>query len=103
MTALTSLQGVGFQAKLYDMARDAPAVTLDELVPRDMAPLRDIFTKSVVARTALPAGTVLSEAHLAMKKPGTGVPAGRMSEIVGRRLRRSLETDEQLRLEDLEQ
>lgn len=74
-----------------------------DAVAADMAPLRDIFTKSIVARTSLPAGTVLTEAHLAVKKPGTGVPAGRISEIVGRRLRRSLETDEQLRLEDLEQ
>jgi N,N'-diacetyllegionaminate synthase len=71
-------------------------------VARDMAPLRQIFTKSLVARTALAAGTVLTEAHLAMKKPGTGIPAGRMAEIVGRRLRRNLVTDEQLHPEDLE-
>jgi N,N'-diacetyllegionaminate synthase len=71
-------------------------------VARDMAPLRDIFTKSLVARAPLAAGTVLTEAHLAMKKPGTGIPAGRMSDIVGRRLRRSLATDEQLRFEDLD-
>ena len=68
----------------------------------DMAPLRQIFTKSLVARTALAAGTVLTEAHLAMKKPGTGIPAGRIAEIVGRRLRRSLITDEQLRPDDLD-
>jgi N-acetylneuraminate synthase len=71
-------------------------------VARDMAPLRDIFTKSLVARAPLAAGTVLTEAHLAIKKPGTGIPAGRLSEIVGRRLRRSLATDEQLRFEDLD-
>jgi N-acetylneuraminate synthase len=69
---------------------------------RDMAPLRAIFTKSLVASQSLPAGTVLTEAHLAMKKPGTGIPAGRLSDVVGRRLRRSLEADEQLRLDDLE-
>lgn len=68
----------------------------------EMAPLRDIFTKSLVARAPLVAGTVLTEAHLAMKKPGTGIPAGRIAEVVGRRLRRNLEVDEQLRLEDLD-
>jgi N,N'-diacetyllegionaminate synthase len=68
----------------------------------EMAPLRDIFTKSLVARAPLVAGTVLTEAHLAMKKPGTGIPAGRIAEVVGRRLRRNLEADEQLRLEDLD-
>ena len=69
---------------------------------RDVAPLRDIFTKSLVAQGSLAAGTVLTAAHLAMKKPGTGIPANRLSSIVGRRLRRSLEPDEQLRLDDLE-
>jgi sialic acid synthase SpsE len=37
-----------------------------------------------------------------MKKPGTGIPAGRIAEVVGRRLRRNLEADDQLRLEDLD-
>jgi N,N'-diacetyllegionaminate synthase len=74
-----------------------------EALARDMAGLRGIFTKSLVARMPLAAGTVLGEAHVAMKKPGTGIPASRLSEILGRRLRRSLDTDEQLRLEDLEQ
>lgn len=43
MAALTSLHGVGAQAKLYDMARDAPPVTLDELVPPDAPPLREVI------------------------------------------------------------
>ena len=69
---------------------------------RDLAPLRSIFTKSLVARTPLVAGTVLTEADLAMKKPGTGIPAARLPDVVGRRLRRKLEIDEQLRPEDLD-
>ena len=69
---------------------------------RDVAPLRDIFTKSLVAQGRLAAGTVLTETHLGMKKPGTGIPADRLSTVVGRRLRRSLEPDEQLRVDDLE-
>jgi len=73
-----------------------------DAIARDMAPLRAIFTKSLVARERLAAGTVLTEAHLAMKKPGTGIPAERLSEIVGRVLRRSLEVDEQLRADDVD-
>jgi hypothetical protein len=38
------------------------------------APLRRLFTRSIVAVTALPAGTVLTDGHLAIKKPGTGLP-----------------------------
>jgi N,N'-diacetyllegionaminate synthase len=67
----------------------------------EMAPLRAIFTKSLVAATPVPAGTVLTETHLAGKKPGTGVPAERLSEFVGRVLRRDLEKDEQIRLDDV--
>jgi N-acetylneuraminate synthase len=73
-----------------------------DAIARDMAPLRDIFTKSLVARAPLAAGTVLTEAHLAEKKPGTGSPAARRAEVVGRRLRRGLEPDEQLRADDLD-
>lgn len=73
-----------------------------DAVARDMAPLRAIFTKSLVARAPLPAGTVLTEAHLAMKKPGTGIPAERLHDIVGRRLRRAVQPDEMIRDEDLE-
>ena len=67
-----------------------------------MAPLRAIFTRSVVARVPLPKGTVIDANHLAAKKPGTGLPADRQRELVGRRLRRAIAADEQVRLEDLE-
>ena len=73
-----------------------------DALAREMAPLRDIFTKSLVARTPLTAGTVLAEAHVAMKKPGTGLPAASLPDILGRTLRRNLQADEQLRLDDLE-
>jgi N-acetylneuraminate synthase len=74
-----------------------------DAIAREMAPLRAIFTKSVVARERLAAGTLLTDANLAAKKPGTGIPAERLPEFVGRRLRRTLEIDEQLRADDVEQ
>jgi N-acetylneuraminate synthase len=73
-----------------------------DAVAHDMEPLRQIFTKSLVARSPLAAGTVLSEAHVAMKKPGTGMAAARLPEVIGRKLRRGLQADEQLRPDDLE-
>ena len=68
----------------------------------DSAQLRDTFMKSIVARRALPAGTVLREDDLACKKPGVGLPPARLGEILGARLRRALEADELLCEEDLE-
>ena len=52
-----------------------------------MVPLRHLFTKSVVACANLPAGTVLRAQHLTMKKPGMGIPAAHLSELLGRTLR----------------
>jgi N-acetylneuraminate synthase len=69
---------------------------------RDTAPLRRLFTRSLVAREALPAGTVLAPEHLVIKKPGTGLSPERMTEVIGRRLRRSVEADHVLAAEDIE-
>jgi N-acetylneuraminate synthase len=68
----------------------------------DTAALRDLFTRSVVIREPLPAGTVLRESHLAAKKPGTGISAARLPELVGRRLRRAVAADTLLAEDDLE-
>ncbi len=65
-------------------------------------PLRRIFTRSIVARGALPAGTVLEPAHLALKKPGSGLAPERLPDVIGRRLRRDVATDQLLSVEDIE-
>jgi len=66
-----------------------------------LAPLRSVFTKSIVARRELPAGSLLTPDDLALKKPGTGMPATALSTVVGRRLRRALRTDALLTEDDL--
>jgi N-acetylneuraminate synthase len=73
-----------------------------DAIAAEMAPLRAIFTKSLVASRPLTAGTVLGEGHLAAKKPGTGIPAHRLPDLIGRRLRRELAADEMVREDDLE-
>lgn len=90
------VEGVRFIEKMKANPVDKDAIA------QEMAPLRNLFTKSVVARVDLPAGTVLREEHLTVKKPGTGIPASRLSKLIGRRLRRAVRADESLREEDLE-
>jgi N-acetylneuraminate synthase len=68
----------------------------------ETAHLRKLFTKSVVARMDLTEGTVLRQEHLAIKKPGTGIPARRLSELIGTRVRRNIKADELLVEDDLE-
>jgi len=58
-------------------------------------------TKSLVAARALPAGHVLARGDLLAKRPGDGLAPGRIAEIVGRTLRRSLAADDPVQLEDL--
>jgi N-acetylneuraminate synthase len=81
--------------KAHPVDKDAAA--------RDTEPLRGIFTRSIVARTALAAGTVLTDTNVALKKPGAGgLPPARLPDILGRVLRRSVAADEKIREEDLQ-
>lgn len=66
-----------------------------------LKPMRDIFFKSVVALADLAKGTVLQEAQLGLKKPGTGIPAARLPEVIGRTLKRPVARDEPLQWDDL--
>jgi N-acetylneuraminate synthase len=68
----------------------------------ELSGVRQLFTHSVTARTDLPAGTVLHRGHLTLKKPGIGVPASRLGEMIGRRLRRPLGRDDFVKEEDLQ-
>jgi N,N'-diacetyllegionaminate synthase len=90
------VDGVGF----VERARDYP---VDKgVVPERVAPLRNIFMKSVVARTDLCAGSILTEAELTFKKPAGGLPPARMRELIGRRLRCDVLQDQAIRMSDVE-
>ena len=73
-----------------------------EDMAEDLRPLRDMFTKSVVAQKNLKAGTVLKLEDLTLKKPGTGLPAARLGELVGRRLKRAVAADAMISEDDLD-
>ena len=90
------VRGVRFleRALASPVDKDALAAELDDV--------RRLFTRSVVAATDLDAGTVLSEAHLALKKPAGGLPPERLPDLVGRRLRRPVAADTQVSEDDVE-
>lgn len=64
-------------------------------------PARATFEKSVVARVEIPEGAVIEPSMLTTKRPGSGIPAIRIDEVVGRRAARSLEADRLLEEPDL--
>jgi N,N'-diacetyllegionaminate synthase len=73
-----------------------------DAVAGELSATRSVFTKSVVAARDLPAGTVLRAEHLAVKKPGGGIPPDRLEELVGSRVRVDLPADALIQESDVE-
>lgn len=67
-----------------------------------MTELRRLFTKSVVAARHLSAGQVLGDNDIAFRKPGTGISAADVMNVIGRRLIRDLDANDQILDPDLE-
>lgn len=89
------VDGVRFIEKMA-----ANPVTKDVVDPR-AAPMRQIFFKSVVPLADLPAGSKLGREVLGLKKPGTGIPAAELDQVVGRVLKRAVTKDTPLQQDDL--
>jgi N,N'-diacetyllegionaminate synthase len=64
--------------------------------------MKRIFQKSVVSIAEIPAGAVIDRAMVGVKKPGTGIPAARLADVVGRRARRSIAADAVLVEDDVD-
>lgn len=61
-----------------------------------------IVRRSVVARRSIPAGTVLDDTLLALRRPGTGIPPAQFDELPGRRVKHDIAAGAMVRWEDLE-
>jgi N,N'-diacetyllegionaminate synthase len=59
-------------------------------IATDMQPLRNLFTKSIVASKEINKGAVISMDDMAFKKPGTGIPASRYKELIGKKLNKQV-------------
>jgi N-acetylneuraminate synthase len=92
---LQLVDGVRFIEQMNAHPLDKDALALE------MQPLRDLFTKSIVARCDLSAGAVLRQQDLTVKKPGTGIPASELRAVIGRVLRHSVRADQILHESDL--
>lgn len=90
------IEGVRFIEAALQGAQSKDVLTDEQRV------LRAMFGRSVVAAHPLSEGSVLGLADLAAKKPAGGLPADKMGELVGRRLKRSLGQDEIVLMDDVE-
>ena len=69
----------------------AHPVDKDDLRP--FAEMKRVFEKSVVTVADIPAGATIERRMLSAKKPGTGIPAARIHEVVGRSTRAAIAAD----------
>jgi len=56
----------------------------------NMVPLRNLFTKSIVAASDIEQGTEIAMEHMAFKKPGTGIPASGYLGLIGKILNKKV-------------
>lgn len=83
-------------AALVEGVREIERMLTSPVDKDDLEPygeMKRVFEKSVVAASDIPAGAVIEREMLAAKKPGTGIPARRLPELVGRRARTDIPVD----------
>lgn len=90
------VEGVAFLQEAYRTPVDKDAAA------ERLGALKQMFEKSIVLREERPAGTTLTAADLTLKKPGTGLPAAQLEQVIGRRLQRDVAADTLLSEQDLE-
>jgi N,N'-diacetyllegionaminate synthase len=90
-----------------DLARGIRAVetmvasVVDKTAMADrLRDMKAVFEKSIVSQVDIPAGTPITAAMVGLKKPGTGIPGGRLPEVIGRRAVRAIPKDTLLREDD---
>lgn len=90
-------------AELVEACRTAAAAIGDGLKRPVDAELENlpVVRRSVAAAVDLPAGAVLTRSALVALRPGTGIPAARLDDLVGRELARDVEHLQLLAPEDL--
>ena len=73
-------------ARLVAGVREAHAALGTDAKVRDpgLDPARATFEKSVVTRVEIPEGTTIGADMLTTKRPGNGIPATRLADVVGR-------------------
>ena len=90
------IQGVRFIESILNCPIDKDEQSIQ------LSDLSRLFGKSIYIRRDLPKGHVLLADDVSLKKPGTGIPAKRLDDVLGKRLTRSYQSNEQLKETDFE-
>lgn len=68
---------------------------------RRVSHMKRIFEKSVVTVVDIPAGTRITAKMIAVKKPGTGIPAKDYEKVIGKRTKRKMKADRVITWKDI--
>ncbi len=80
-------------AELVRGVRALEVILTSQVEKNDLSRLsgmKEVFEKSVVALVDIPASAIITREMLGIKKPGTGIPAARLYEVIGKRARRTI-------------
>jgi N-acetylneuraminate synthase len=99
-------QGSMEPAELADLVRGVRAIEQAMGATKQIQPgeqdVRDMAHHSVVSIRDIPAGATIGAADVWAKRPGTGIPARQLDEIVGRRAKRAIAKDSLVTWDQLE-
>jgi sialic acid synthase SpsE len=92
-------------AELADLIKGIRAIeraggSRKELQPGE-AEVRRMAHHSVVTLRAIAAGATVDPSSVWVKRPGTGIPAHRLQDVIGRTAKHAIEKDRQIAWEDL--
>ena len=62
-----------------------------------------VSRKSLVASRNIPTGTIISKTDLTLKRPGTGMPASHVAELIGKKTSRDIPINKLISLYDIEE
>jgi sialic acid synthase SpsE len=93
--------------ELQDLVRgirhiEAAIGTSVKTIPEIEKEIQKVHRPSIVSKSGITKGTVITRDMLDIKKPGTGIHPQSMDWVVGRKAKRNIEIDRLIKREDLE-
>ena len=63
---------------------------------------KKVFRRSVISNKDLKSGDIIGEEDISFKRPGTGITIDELNIVLGRRLKKNIDKDELIKIEDLD-
>ena len=63
---------------------------------------KKVFRRSIISNKDLKSGDIIVEEDISFKRPGTGITIDKLNIVLGRRLKKNIDKDELIKMEDLD-